>query len=232
MLSLRVGVAHFGRTALTSSTRASLGRSVFSRFVPGLLRPRPYPPPHRHMTRAARQLTSSAYLALWKKFLPWGSLFRINPFRPINHTNSARQVYLSFLVPTTLSLSEYVKPAFCRRKTGIRSSHVIGQRSHDPDVAFSWSKLWEFLSPDLVWLLLAVAVRSVLQFVLVPCAFNLSLTPSLPPSLPPFIFPPALFQLPSLSFSLCTNLSPSLTHSHSLFHSHTHTHSLTHSLTP
>ena len=47
--------------------------------------------------------------------------------------------------------------AYCKRRTG-PSRLPPPRRSHDPELRFDWSKFWEFLAPDLVLLVLAIAV--------------------------------------------------------------------------
>lgn len=47
--------------------------------------------------------------------------------------------------------------AYCKRRAG-PSRLPPPRRSHDPELQFDWSKFWEFLAPDLVLLVLAIAV--------------------------------------------------------------------------
>ena len=49
--------------------------------------------------------------------------------------------------------------AYCKRRTG-PSRLPPQRRSHDPELQFDWSKFWEFLAPDLVLLVLAIAVSA------------------------------------------------------------------------
>ena len=63
---------------------------------------------------------------------------------------------LSLLIPGTLTAPHLLKPALCKHP--LTSSRLLGTQSHDQNVGFDWAKFLEYLSPEWLWLLLAVAV--------------------------------------------------------------------------
>ena len=75
-----------------------------------------------------------------------------------HHTPTAFRV--SLLIPAGLTAPHLLKPALCDRKhsTTHYTSRLLHTQSHDKNVQFDWTKFWEFLSPEWLWLLLAVSV--------------------------------------------------------------------------
>lgn len=65
--------------------------------------------------------------------------------------------------------------AYCKRRAG-PSRLPPPPRSHDPELQFDWSKFWEFLAPDLVLLVLAIAVSALYILICVqPSFWNISI---------------------------------------------------------
>ena len=73
-------------------------------------------------------------------------------------------------VPVGISAYSYlvgVAPltrAHCKRRVVPGPSRLPPpRRSHDPELQFDWSKFWDFLAPDVVLLVLAIAVSAYTQ---------------------------------------------------------------------
>lgn len=64
---------------------------------------------------------------------------------------------VSFFVPASLAAPRLLTPVLCKHRQP-PTSRLLLNRSHDWEVVFDWNKFWEYLSPEWLWLLLAVAV--------------------------------------------------------------------------
>lgn len=138
-----------------STARASFNRS--------LVAPPRLPP--RHLSYW-RMRVSLGLHSVWSRYLPLRRLIQ-NPIRPVRGCRSGAQV--SLLIPAALCMPHVLRPALCKQKRAVASSRLLVTRSHDQNVSFDWSKLWEFLAPELPWLLLSIGVSGFQEHLVCTC---------------------------------------------------------------
>ena len=127
-----------------SSARASFNRS--------LVTPPRLPPKHLPYWRMR---VSQRLPNVWSSYLPLRRFIQ-NPIRAGRGGRSGIQV--SLLIPAGLCIPHVLRPALCKQRKTVVPSRLLVTRSRDQNVSFDWSKLWEFLAPELPWLLLSIGV--------------------------------------------------------------------------